>query len=297
MLTPHSFSMVGRATLATLLGALSLSAQQHVDVPPSLALRHRIEVAASYGLSAWPRGAARNGLATDTLVPGWSAGALQAERGLVQRTFRRAGEAQAAPSFVLETCVEDSAELADGRLVDWLAGLQSVEAAPSLATLGLALGDTGFAGRSGAGADTLAWIAFVRGNVYVRVSACDPVREPALDLGAIAAVLDQAVRAAPELEAGGAPPRPRIESLALARASVVAGTAVRVDVSVTDPAGGTPHLEWTVGGPGQGYVERAKDGSWQLHTTGPGAITLILEATASTGTWARFESHLDVLDD
>lgn len=273
---------------------LPAAAQERVEPRSGLELRQRAEVGARYGLSSWPRGALRSGFPNEPFLPGWVAGALQAERGLLQRSFRHASAPEGAPVFVLETCVEDSAEGAHARLLDWLAGVQSAETMPSLATLGLAFGDVGFAGRAGAAPAALAWIAFVRGNVAVRVLACDPVREPALDLGGIAALVDQSARSAPELEAGRVPAKPRVERFAPAEAEVVAGSAVRLDLALVDPAAGEAHLEWIVGGPGQGYVERATDGSWRFHTTAPGSVTLILEVTGSLGTWTRHEARLEV---
>lgn len=280
-----------------LAAALPVWAQERLEPRSALELRHRTEVAARYALSSWPRGVVRSGLPNDQILPGWTAGALQAERGLLQRSFRHASAPEGAPVFVLETCVEDSAEAAHGRLLDWLAGLQSPETMPSLVALGLSAGDVGFAGRSGAAPAALAWIAFVRGNVAVRVLACDPVREPALDLGSIATQVDQSVRAAAALESGREPAKPRVERLAFAAAEVVAGAAVRLDLLVADPGAGAPHLEWIVAGPGQGYVERSADGSFEFHTTAPGSVTLILEVTGSTGTWTRHEARLEVRED
>lgn len=290
------------AALLVLLFAASSAAAppspQEAAARSELELRHRAETRARYGHAAWTRGAVRGGLANELVLPAWTAVDLEASEGLVTRSFRRADAAGAPPSFVIESRVADTAEEAHEALVTWLAGVQSAQTMPSLAELGLPLGDAGFAGRSGAGPAALAWIAFVRGNVAVRVSACDPVREPALDLGAVASTTDQAILAAPALEGAVVRPvRPVIARLSATRATVVAGEVVRIELAIDDPARGIPHIGWTVGGPGQGYVERGADGTWELHTTGPGALTLVLEATGSTGTWTRGELRLDVLDD
>ena len=77
----------------------------------------------------------------------------------------------------------------------------------------------------------------------------------------------------------------------------MAGDVIRLDVQVVDAGGGTPHLQWVVGGPGQGYVEKKDDGAWYLHTTAPGKIRLTLEVTASTGTFATKSIDLSVDDD
>lgn len=283
--------------MGALVAALPVWAQERLEPRSALELRHRTEVAARYALSSWPRGVVRSGVPCEQVLPGWNAGALQAERGLLQRSFRRATAPEGAPVFVLETVVEDTAEGAHARLLDWLAGLQSPETMPSLTSLGLSAGDVGFAGRSGAAPAALAWVAFVRGNVAVRVLACDPVRDPGLDLGGIATLIDQSVRAAAALESGRVPAKPRVERLAFAAPEVVAGAVVRLDLLVVDPDAGAPHLEWIVAGPGQGYVERSADGAFEFHTTAAGSVTLILEVTGSTGTWTRHEARLDVRED
>jgi len=277
--------------------ALAAQAQNAAESRSPLALSQRAEARARYAQPSWTRGAMRVGLANELALDGFVAAELGSERGLVTRTFRHADTPAAAPSFVVESFVADSIDGAQDALVTWLAGVQSAQTMPGLAELGLSVGEAGFAGRSGAGPNTLAWLAFVRGNVAVRVVACDAPREPGLDLGALATAVDLAVQRTPALAAGAAPAKPQIERLSLPRLATVAGTNLRLDWNVIDPAHGEPHLEWTVGGPGQGYVERAKDGAWELHTTGPGVITLGLEVTGSTGTFARREVTLNVLDD
>jgi hypothetical protein len=259
----------------------------------ALERQHLAETRARYAQPLWARGVVRSGLRELSLA-GWSSGALHCDHGLLTRSFQSGEDGQASPSFVLETCVADTAGDAQELLVDWLAGVQSSVKAPSAAEAGLTLGEIGFVGRSGAGPGALSWIAFVRGNVAVRVSACDDAQ--ALDLGAIATSVDLAIQQESVLEEG-VPAKPRIDALTLPLASAVAGDVLRIQVAVTDPAAGEPHLQWTVGGPGQGYVEKDAHGDGQLHTTGPGANTLRVQATASTGTWARRELVLNVLDD
>jgi hypothetical protein len=296
----RSSAFAARALLALLVSAAfaRVSAPQEAAPRSALELRHRAETRERYAAAAWPRGEVRSGLVTELALAGWRAGDLDADRGRLTRTYARAGVRGAPPSFVVESYVADSIEDAHAALVTWLAGVQSPQTMPGLSELGLVLGDVGFAGRAGAAPHALAWIAFVRGNVAVRVSACDPVREPELDLGALADTVDAAIRAAPPLATGRTfPAKPAIARLAAGRTTVVAGEVLALDVAVEDPARGAPHLEWTIGGPGQGYVERSKDGAWKLHTTGPGALTLVLEATGSQGTWTRGELHLVVLED
>jgi hypothetical protein len=263
----------------------------------ALELAQRAETRLRYGAAGWTRGALRAGLATELVLPGWALVEFGAARGHLTRTWRRAADAQAPASFVLETRVSDALDEAHEQLVTWLAGVQSAERMPSAAEVGLELGDAAFVGRSGAAPAALAWIAFVRGNVAVRLTACDAPREPGLDLGALAVLVDQAIAAAPRLEAGSAPAKPAVAFGSTPRTALVAGASLRLDVSVTDPAGGEPHLAWNVGGSAQGYVERAADGAWVLHTTGPGPLALELEVTGSLGTWSSRTLELTVLDD
>ena len=287
-----ALTLLGLSVLATLAGAQTQTTVRR----SSLERQHRAETRARYAQVTWVQGAVRKGLRNELDFVGWRSGALQSERGLVTRTFLPE-QGEQVQTFVLETAVTDSAAAAQEHLVGWLAGVQSNQTMPSVGEVGLSLGEVGFAGRSGAAPGALSWIAFVRGNVAVRVSACDPVRTPNLDLGAVAASVDLAIQQESELPAGSVPAKPSIETLALARATATAGEVLRIDVAVSDPDSGEPHLQWIVGGPGQGYVERDAQGNWQLHTTGPGAITLALEATGSTGTWTRSEIALNVLDD
>ena len=273
------------------LPALAQSAVQQSD----LAQQHEAEVRDRYEAASWPRGELRSGLANELGLTGWTSEGLQSDQGYLTRSFRRPDAAVA--SFVLETHVTDTVDAAQAQLVTWLAGLQSTARMPAARELGLEVGDVGFVGRSGAAPRAISWIAFTRGNVAVRVSAFDPRREPNLELGPVARSVDRAILAAEPLAAGAQVPRPEVAMFVSERSSVVAGEKLRLDLTVVDPAGGEPHLQWTVGGPGQGYVERGEDGAHYLHTTGPGAITLTLEVTGSTGTFAKRAMEIAVADD
>lgn len=275
---------------AALLLAVAPAAAQEQTGGNALELQHRSQIRMRYAQSAWPRGVARQGLANQLALPGWSADPLQSADGRLTRSFRRSGEQLAAPAFVIESWVADGAAQAQEALVDWLAGLQSTQRMPSVDELGLGLGDAGFAGPSGASPRAFAWIAFVRGNVAVRVSASSARAAAEIDLAEIARSVDRAVLRSPELEAGAHPARPALREFRAARSAAVAGAIVPLFIDLADPAQGEPHLQWVLSGPGQGYVERAADGSWALHTTGPGRLTLSLEVTASTGSFLRSQT-------
>lgn len=261
-----------------------------------LELRHRAEIERTYARAAWPVGTLRAGLPLAAPLAGFAAGPVVVEDELLVRTFAFAEPELGGPvgssAFVLESRVTDSLAAAQEQLVDWLSGLQSTARMPSLGELGLAVGDAGFAGRSGARPGGLAWIAFVRGNVAVRVAAFDLTATPDLELAPVAAALDRAVLGARTLAAGERPLRPALARLDVARRAV-AGTRLALDLEA-DPAA---LLSWRVGGSGQGYVERGADGRWWLHPTGPGPLTVTLEAVSALGTVARRSVELAVEDD
>jgi hypothetical protein len=293
---------VGLGCLAALVGALSLGAHPAAAQQPfersSLEQRHRAEVRVRYAQSSWPRGGVQRGLPTALKLDGWSTEDVQSERGLLTRSFRRA-ETDEAAAFVLETFVADSVEQAQERLLDWLASAQALQRAPSTRESGLLIGDIGFVGRRGTDAAGLAWIAFVRGNAAVRVRACQDPSESTrvLDLAAIARAVDREAIEAPLQEDGAPPPKPQIRSFTSTRSAARAGEALQLELDIVDPDGAVPHLQWVIGGPGQGYVERSKAGVWEFHTTGPGAATLRVEVTGSNGTFAQAELHFELADD
>jgi hypothetical protein len=276
--------------LAAAAGAGALGAQ-------SLAERV-LDVKASYQVDAWPLGQVRDGLPLDALaLAGFRAGPVSSQGALVGRDFSSAdGPLEAAPLFHLEFQVFDSSEAARELLVLWLAGLSSPSRAPLDSSFGVELGEAGYVGPSGAGQKAFSWVAFVRGNVAVRLLNVDPRTAPELALPAIAARIDAAIAARTPLAAAVAVPKPEIATLKAATSSAVAGERVKLDVSALDPSGGTAHLAWTVAGTGQGYVEERADG-WYLFTTGPGELTVTLGVVSSTGTYAERSLALDVADD
>src|SRR5262245_60984125 len=120
-------------SLAFLIGsALPLAAQDRAEPRSALELQHRAQTRALYSISSWPRSAVRGGLDNELALPGWTSGELACDQGLLARSFRKAADESAAPSFVLETCVADSVEAAQERMLDWLAGVQSAATMPSL---------------------------------------------------------------------------------------------------------------------------------------------------------------------
>ncbi|MEM7305604.1 MAG: hypothetical protein AAF682_02985 [Planctomycetota bacterium] len=247
-----------------------------------------------YAAAEWTAGPARDGFTLASLeLSGFRGAELESQKGHLSRSFFAADAPEgASPAFLVEGFVGDDAAQAHELLVQWLAGLSSPKLAPRTEARGFSVGDVAFVGPSGAGPRALSWVAFTRGNVFVRVVTFDPRATPTLDLAAVSAAVDGAISSRKALQAGAAVPRPEVSSFRAAAKDVVAGDSVRLDFTAVDPAGGEPHLTWSVGGTGQGYVERRADG-WHLFTTGPGEIRVTLGVTASTGTYA--ESHVTLV--
>lgn len=291
-----SFQCGRLAPLALGLAVLPVFGQSGAG-QSALAREHFQAVRERYQQESWPESAPRDGLSISMRLEGWRAGPLQAEQGLLSRSFTAAASSTGAPSFIVESMVRDSAEEAHEELVTWLAGIQSPRTMPTARAFGFEVGDVAFVGPSGAGPKAISWIGFTRANVAVRVMAFDPRANPSLDLASVARAIDARIVAREPLPAGATVPRPRILELAAPTYTAVAGNELRLDASVADTRGGEPHLRWSVGGTGQGYVERGADGAWYLHTTGPGSIELGLEVTASTGTVAARSIEIQVADD
>lgn len=281
--------------LPTLLVIATPTIAQESGPSRDLAARHRAEVAERYGAANWTTGSRRVGLAQDLELPGLVELERQTRRGQVRRVLRR--EEREAPALIQYTQVFEEATGAHGALLTWLAGLQSPARMPSLSDLGEPLGDVGFFGRSGAAAGAQAWVAFVRGNVMVRLNAFDATRDPGLDLVSAARTIDLELLEAPLVPEGLPIPRPVIDALSLQsnQGPLVAGDRRRISVAVSNPD--QVELSWSLGGDGLGFVERGQDGAWWLHTTGPGRVVLQVEVTGAHGATSTSTIETLVLDD
>ncbi len=235
-----------------------------------------------YAPAEWPQSARRAGLPLGEIdFPGYRGGPLRAAGGSIERRY--AGGEEELPPFAVEAVVCESVAEAQRLLLTWLAGLTSVDPAPRALDLGVPVGDAGYVGLSAAGEGAVSWIAFARANVAVRVLADDPRQTPRPDLALVARTLDEKIVLQAPLEPDAALPRPEVR-LAAERLECRAGEIIPLDLVTEDPGGGPCAVEWIVGGPGQGYVERREDGVWRLYTTGPGAIHLVAEVTGRFGT-------------
>jgi hypothetical protein len=293
-------SLLLAATLAADLAAQSAQspAVQQPVAPQPVANAVDPQLAAvlrSYGASSWPRGALRPGFELGKLeLAGLRGG--ECESAPPAPWARRFADANGTPRVMVEVVVADSAPLAHERLAVWLSTRNNPEPAPTANSQGIVVGDVGFVGLSAA--PRIAWIAFARGNVAVRVSCLDPRDDPHPDMSAIARGIDLAILAVPVLAVppgkAAVVPKPVIARFAPQRPSCTVGEPVVLDLDARDPAGGTPHFEFVVGGPGQGYVEADAAGRQVLHTTKEGAITLTVQATGAMGTLAEATARIDV---
>jgi len=131
--------------------------------------------------------------------------------------------------------------------------------------------------------DRIAWIAFTRGNVAIRLVCLDPRAASYPPMARIAVEIDRLILDQPILVSPDQVRGPSFVEFNLSRSSCVAGQVVPLTLLLADPAGQPAALYWVVGGPGQGYVEQDKGGGWFLHTTKAGAIQLTCHALGARG--------------
>ncbi|MAF66196.1 MAG: hypothetical protein CMJ84_11135 [Planctomycetes bacterium] len=254
------------------------------------------EVRALYGRDRWPSGSRRAGFDLGAAVLEGYAGARPAGlEGLVTRRFQ--GTRKGDRGFVVELRVGDTVAEAQEQLLSWLASASTPERVPRARELGVGVGELGFVGRSRYGDDHPEWIAFVRGNVALRIVARDLRSAGRPRLGAVARALDLGVAAGRLLEPDEVVEHPLITRLACARGRAVAGERLRIEVAAEDPLGGIVRFFWHLSGPATGYMERDEQGAWWLHTTGPGELKLTAVAVGSGGTFTRRSLALVLEDD
>ena len=279
-----------RATLTVLQLRGGLLAQQAPPLPlpdPQLVL-----TAQRYAAATWPQGALRAGIDLDRLeLPGLRGGDV--EHAPPAPLMRRFADAAGVPRVLVEAVVADDVAAADARLVSWLGTVSSPAPVPTASSEGIVVGELGFVGHSAP--PRISWIAFVRGNVAVRVSCLDPRVDPHPNMPGIAAAVDAAIVATRALGKGEVVPKPVVRTFTAERATCRVGENVVLAVDVRDPQPDrAPALEFVVGGPGQGYVEPDATGRYVLHTTKAGAIALVLQATGSLGSLSQATVKIDV---
>lgn len=244
--------------------------------------------------SVWTAGERREGLAAAALeLPGWTGGAFRLVGDRVVRAYAVTGTspdaAPGATSLVVEVEVAESPQRAHDVLAEWLAGRQAPVPARRAPTIGIDVGDVSYA--DAPDGRTPRWVAFVRGNVAIRILDV-AVQGEHPDVGALARALDGEAQRGMPLAPDTALPRPALPHLHLSEERVVAGDVVTLELELREELAAP--LVWTVGGPGQGYVERGPDGEWRLHTTAPGALHLTCAAIGRNLAVARASTALVV---
>jgi hypothetical protein len=259
--------------LALALASLA-SAQERIPLDPQLAA-----ASARYEAAGWPKGELRAGFDLSRQeFAGFRGDELDAgDGGPLLRPYRDdAGRTR----FLIELTVADTVQGAHDALLAAIAFVTTPKMLPTAERAGVPVGDVGYVGFSGAGPGRIAWVAFVRGNLCARLVCTDASADLYPDMPRLARELDAGLQAAPPLSASDVVPHPPIDRLELERSSCTAGDVVRIDLKMPEGA----WVSWAVGGPGQGYVEKGKDGASYLHTTGPGQLTLKATVTSALGT-------------
>lgn len=271
-------SWTARVAGLSIILTLALAAAVAAQHTPGLAGKRLADAAERYGAASWPVGPVRAGLPVMGLsLDGYSGRPVDFTPG-APAVRRFAGE-DGVERFQVEVSVRKTAGEARTVLLEYLASLSSPHQVPTAAGLGIPAGDIGFVGR--APGKRIAWIAFLRGNVAVRVSCLDPRSDPHPEMDRIASAVDSLILNQRVLTAGEKAERITITALSTARRACRAGEAVPLDLRLSrTPAA----VHWVVGGPGQGYVEKGNhSGTWRLHTTRQGAIDLSCHVLGPNG--------------
>ncbi|MFT4538044.1 MAG: hypothetical protein ACI841_001141 [Planctomycetota bacterium] len=296
--TIERLSRIALTSLVSLSIAAVSSAQQQGKQgfrATELGRNHVRAVEAKYDKPAWQQGVRRTGFPVLSLqLEGWRRGQLMTDGRLLSLPFHEGDNTR--PSFVIETIVNDTIAESQDRLIDWLAGIQSPATMPTTETRGIAAGNTGYVGPAQRGENALSWVAFVRGNVAVRLLAVDP-NLSGLTMGDLSKQIDMRLKAQPALAADVSMPKAQVSSLNASSSEVTAGEAFELTYAIAAPFATDHKLEWIIGGPGQGYVEVAQSGRRYLYTTAPGSIDLIMQVTAGNGSVTTHSIQLEVLDD
>lgn len=247
-----------------------------------------------YQPQAWPRSDRRPGLDLGLLkLHNYDGAPVEAHGGnTTARRFAPAGEKSV---YLYESWVFETVDDAQEKLVELLAFVSSPGPVPTAQASGVNIGDIGYIGFSGAAPGAVSWIAWVRANVVVRIQNLDTKNTPAIDARAAAQVADAAILAQPKLLENEPLPKPSISQFSLGAARANAGDAVPITLAFSGANAAAPRAEWVVGGPGQGYVERAADGNFMFYSTGAGAVELVLHLTNENGVTSTAKATIDIL--
>jgi len=235
-----------------------------------------------YSFSEWKQGAQRHGLKIHEFAfAGREGDEIRVlPNGLVTRTYR--GTDGRSP-LRIELRVHGSARQAHQFLVENLAFVSSLKTLPTTASEGATIGDRGYIGHSGATPGAISWIAWVDGNVSVRLCCTDPRRDPQTPMIELAESLSAAIRQGPELPRRSPPTSPTIDRLEASAERCKAGEELELSFSAQDALGSIGHVQWRILGDAQGYIEPDGD-RWLLTTTGKGSMRVELTVLGAFGT-------------
>lgn len=268
------------AGLSILILLLFVGAAPAAQQSPGLAGQRLAEAAERYGSASWPAGPARGGLPVMGLFfDGFDGGPVDFNPGAP--VIRRFADGEGVDRFLVEVSVRETTGEARTVLLEYLASVSSPHKVPTLASLGIAAGDIGYVGR--APEKRISWIAFLRGNIAVRVACLDPRADPHPEMGRIAAALDRQILHRSALSPSGEIQRFALAAITPARPAGSAGEVLPLELQLAGEAGAPAAIRWVVGGPGQGYVEQDDSGTWQLHTTKEGTIDLACHVLGPNG--------------
>lgn len=249
------------------------------------------EAASRYGVADWPRSERRAGVRLDTVeVRGLTGRDIESAEPF--RSNRRYGD-EHGDRIEIDVHVRDSVDAAQCVLLAWLANTSRPEPVPTAAKEGMPVGDVGYVGWSKPAERRLSWLAFVRGNVAVRVHCFDPSADPHPDLVAIAQAVDAAIRRELALADKASLPTPTITAFAPGKAGCVEGEVVPCTLTVRDDAG-IANVRFVTEGTGQAYVDGDTKQGWSLHTTGAGALTVRVFVTNRCGVTAESSLQLAI---
>lgn len=245
-----------------------------------------------YQSSAWAVGERRAGLDLSTVrIQNYTGGPVEVTAP--NASVRRIQPLDQLPQYLIESWVFETCAGAHDKLAELLAFVTNPENMPAPASFGFEVGDAAYVGPSGAAPGRIAWIAFVRGNIAIRVVNLKTGDAHEVEPADVSRAIDRAILASPRLPDQAPLPKPAIESLQFEKPAATAGEIVRIQFKVPGATDKTQY-QWTVGGPGQGYVERTEAGTFALYTTGAGKINLVLDVTNPMGVTTSATASIEV---
>lgn len=293
--TNHASTFLHRTVFVCLLcfsGAFAMSGFAQ-EAPQQARNDEAVYFAATkewYEFDKWPKGAARDGVPLASLE---IAGYQREPIHFIPDTpvFLRYADSR-APRFLIELSVCETTADAHERLITLLAHVSSPNKVPKSIDLGFAVGDIGFVGR--APADALAWIAFVRGNILVRVCNLDPREVPQPPMQRVAERIDRIILAQSIVERGNKISRPAIDLRCTEKSSCTAGESIPLSLQVQSLSNTAAAVNWVLDGPGQGYVEKDDAGTLRLYSTKAGKIRLVCHVLGEKGTCTKDQINLTI---